>query len=354
MTADRSDTAGWLARVAAGGIDTDLLATQGGDHGWYLLQDSALAAARHATLTDDDLYLLLARLWAGEMPSIQWPARAASVMRRSATRLAARYRYETRDGFATDGALQLSRIAVITDLDLTPAALLAVLVDHWHELAAEEMPYGHGSSLLAFAVDTLLEPLTGACAYLWSVLDAPRSPAAIPEVADPEDWRDWSILSGDDWNELVGAELTRLGRPQPVPDDGDEAAALLASARAGDLATYRDVVRVAASIVRTSGWPGEPALTTQLAERAVSLALPRISDIDPGSENEQIVDAVQRELLPSDDVLISWARDPSFGRLNDGDSRTGDERLRDSAGWLTWSVSTAAVEAVAAIGAQQR
>ena len=65
----------------------------------------------------------------------------------------------------------------------------------------------------------------------------------------------------------------------------------------------------------------------------------------------ELVDLIQGQLLPRDEVLHGWVGDPSFGTLRDhaGSSRTGAEMLHAAADWLTWSIARAAVEAVAAM-----
>lgn len=356
MIHDQTDYLDWVARVTEAGVRIDLFEGQRDDYDWCVLVDSILSAAGSVLLCDEDLYPLLARLWTGQRRVAQWPPCAPGVVRRCATQLAADQTYEyTPWGSPTERSLRLAREAVIADLQLTPAVLLSELAQQWPDLATRRMPYGCGSSLLAFAEDTLLEPVTGACMYLWSVLETPstslRVSPAVDYSADLQEWTEWSILSDPDWRDVVSRELGRLGRRcDNVPADGDQTAMLLASERAADFAVHGDCSRVAASIVRTSGWPGEAALITTLAERAVNFALEHVGDVDPETDNEAIVDAVQHRLVPPADALIDWIRDPSFGRLSDGDSCTGAECLRNAAGWLTWSVSQAAVEAVSAVG----
>src|ERR1044072_7541545 len=92
------------------------------------------------------------------------------------------------------------------------------------------MPGGRGVSLLACARHVLLEPLVGACALIWSTLDASSSSTAMGEAVIS--WEEWSPIEIDDWGGVVAVELARLGRPaQDLPADGDEWAELLAAAR---------------------------------------------------------------------------------------------------------------------------
>lgn len=88
------------------------------------------------------------------------------------------------------------------------------------------------------------------------------------------------------------------------------------------------------------------------ALQAVRLALDRRRDIELESENEEIVDAVQRGVLVADSDLVGWVRDPAFATLIDpvGSARTGGELLREGAAWVTWSLAWAAVEAIRAMG----
>jgi hypothetical protein len=207
---------------------------------------------------------------------------------------------------------------------------------------------GGGCSLLAFARHVLLEPLVGAAALLWSVLD---SPPGRPECTD-QAWDDWSPVAGSDWSAVVAAELGELGRPaEDVPEDADEAAGCIASARADLIRSRGDRGAVAASIVRTSGWPGATEVIAPFAGEALDLALQRSDDVDPETDSDELVDAIQSRLVPDDGILIEWIRDPSFGTLSDrdGSSRTGVEMLQTAADWLTWNLVRAAVEVGAAI-----
>ncbi|MDQ3149805.1 MAG: hypothetical protein M3Q38_07790 [Chloroflexota bacterium] len=279
---------------------------------------------------------------------------APSVARRCATALSSRHACEIDGqwGSPTDWSVRMVRGAVIDELALSVDDLLAALAENWRELASLEMPINEGSSLLAFANEVLLQPLLGACLQLWLV---ERAPLAVGcERTDPgerDEWSEWSILSGDDWRDLVDAELIRLGHPRRAElKDGDEFAWQLADARAAHHAAQGRTAAVAASIVRTSGWPGDRALITSLAERAVDLAMPRIGDVDPDTDNDEIIEEIKAELTPSDEVLLQWLGDPSFGTLSDGCSATGEEALRDAADWLIWRVCNDAVEFVCAIG----
>lgn len=99
-------------------------------------------------------------------------------------------------------------------------------------------------------------------------------------------WDDWSPVDIDDWSGVVAHELGRLVQPvQRVPADPDAAADRLVSARAALLGSQDGAERVAASIVRTSGWPGETDIVDPIAARAVGCALGHISDIDPATDN---------------------------------------------------------------------
>jgi hypothetical protein len=124
------------------------------------------------------------------------------------------------------------------------------------------------------------------------------------------------------------AELARLGRPaQDSPADGDEWAGLLAAARSTWLGAHDGAALVAASIVRTSGWPGETDVIDPIAAHAVDRALEHVAEIDPETDNEELVHRIQGLVLPGDDVLMRWVRDTSFGTLRDhaGSARTGAE-----------------------------
>jgi hypothetical protein len=211
------------------------------------------------------------------------------------------------------------------------------------------MPLDGGCSLLGLARRVLLEPLVGACAFIWSTLDA-SSPT--PTVEAVISWDDWSPIDIDDWSAVVAAELGRLGLPaQRVPADGDGWADLLAAARSTLLGAHDGAALVAASIVRTSGWPGPTDIIDQIASHAVDRALEHVDDIDPETDNEELVDRIQRYVLPGDDVLMRWVRDTSFGTLQDhaGSAMTGAEILRAAADWLTWSIVHEAVEVAAAM-----
>jgi hypothetical protein len=339
----------WAARVAGAGVRIDLWGTDLKDHEFVLLGATILRAARRGTLSDADLYPLLVRLWNGRLPTA-WPAGAPMVARRCATALAARAACELEGATCapTDRSLKAAREAVVAELRLTPNALLSALVDHWDDVAGLEMPSGGGCSLLAFARHVLLEPLIGAVALIWSTLDS--SPGR-PECADLA-WDEWSVLAGSDWSAVVAAELVELGRPgRRVPDDADEAAGLLAYARAALIQSADDRGAVAASIVRTSGWPGGTELIAPLARQAVDVALQRHKDTDPETDNEQLIEAIQAHLMPDETIIMGWIRDPSYGTLSDhdGSSRTGVEMLHTAADWLTWSLARTATEVVQAM-----
>ena len=109
-------------------------------------------------------------------------------------------------------------------------------------------------------------------------------------------------------------------------------AGCIASARAELIRSREDRGAVAASIVRTSGWPGATEVIVPFVGEALDLALQRSEDVDPESDNDELVDAIQSR-LPDDGTLIEWIRDPSFGTLSDrgGSSRTGVEMLPTAA-----------------------
>ena len=102
-------------------------------------------------------------------------------------------------------------------------------------------------------------------------------------------------------------------------------------------------------MARTTGWPGDRAIITQLSQRALALALGHIDDmlLRAGMGGlAEIAGAVARELMPSDDVLTGWVRDPSFARLGRLSRRqdTAEGMRRDAAQWLNWTIAYAAVE----------
>lgn len=341
--------AGWMARVGDAGVRVELWDADLDDHGFELLSDTILDAVREATLSDDDLYPLLVRLWNGRLPLVDWPPHAPAIARRCATELATRAACEpeTWTHAPTDRSLKAARDVIVADLRLTPSELLSAVADHWEHLAGLQMPTSGGCSLLAFARHVLLEPVVGACALVWSTLD---SMGSNPEATGTFAWGEWSPVPGDNWSDVVSAELARLGQPpRRVPDNGDEASAMLASARAALLEAH-DTTPIAASIVRTSGWPGDASVIAPIARRAVDRAKQHIDDVDTETDNDELVDSIQRRLVPSRAILIGWARDASFGSLSDPgrSSRTGAEMLHEAADRLTWSVARAAVEVVAA------
>lgn len=224
----------------------------------------------------------------------------------------------------------------------------AALADHWEHVADLEMPAGGDCSLLAFARHVLLEPVVGACALIWSTLEATASTAGAEATIT---WDEWSPVTSGDGSGVVAVELDRLGRSaQHVPADADDAARLLASARAALLGCNDGPALVAASILQVSGWPGPTDIIVSTAAQAVDGALRRIDDVDPETDNDELVDLIQTRLMPSDQLLIGWARNASFGTLSDpaGSSRTGAEMLHDAADRLIWSLTRAAVEVAAA------
>jgi len=345
----------WVARVTEAGVRLDLWDGQFDDQEVVLLCETILRAGLESRLSDEDLYPLLVRLWSGRWPQVDWPPDAPALTRRCATKLAAKGSsvVDAMLCAPSNDSRNAAREAIVADLNLTTGALLSVLADHWEELADAEMPIDGGRTLLAFARDVLLEPIVSACAMLWSTLDsAPGSVNATATIASEE----WSPLDNDDWIDLAVSEVARLGDPVPdMPIDGEQASALLAAARARILADPGASPAVAESLVRTSGWPGATDLIDPLASRALGLALERIDDVDPQTDNDDIVDSIQLRLMPPDDNLLAWVRDPSFGTLGDhsGASRTRAKLLHEAAYWLTWSVMHDAVDAVAATRARR-
>lgn len=83
----------------------------------------------------------------------------------------------------------------------------------------------------------------------------------------------------------------------------------------------------------------------------MDLALQRHKDVDPETDNEQLIEAIQAHLMPDETIMIGWIRDPSYGTLSDhdGSSRTGVEMLHTAADWLTWSLARTATEVVQAM-----
>jgi hypothetical protein len=343
----------WSARVVDAGVRLDLFESADDDYAFALLGLTITRAVSEAALSDDDAYPLLVRYWNGTWPEVGWPQGAPAVARLCAMTLAERggCAMERALYAPTDASLQAARDAIIAELGLTQRDLLAALAEHWKQIDALEMPTGRGCSLLAFARHVLLEPLVGACALIWSTLDSSSS-SSTPAAEAVLSWDEWSPIEIDDWGGVVAAELARLGRPaQDLPADGDEWAGLLAAARSTWLGAHDGAALVAASIVRTSGWPGETDIIDPIAASAVDRALEHVDEIDPETDNEELVDRIQGLVLPGDDVLMRLVRDTSFGTLRDHavSARTGAEMLRTAADWLTWSIAHEAVEAVAAI-----
>jgi hypothetical protein len=344
----------WVARVATAGVRVGLFNTLDNDDDYLALQTSILTAARDATLSDEDLYPLLARYWIGR-PPFDWPPDAAAVARRCAVALAGRpVELELDAGRPSDRTRQLAQQAVIEDLQLTPPELLAVLADHWQQLARWQVPRAWEYSLLDIARQLLLEPVAGACIVLWSTLQpAAVTPAAGPAASGLSGWDTWSIDFDDDvqvWIQVTEAELVRLGQPAlRMADSLYEIAVLLARARAFLILERGDLELVAASIVRTTGWPGDRAIMTRLSERALELALGHVDDmlLRAGLGGlADITDAITRRLMPSEDALTEWVRDPSFARLGrlGGFVETAEEMRHDAARWLNWTLADAAVE----------
>lgn len=107
--------------------------------------------------------------------------------RRCATALAGRAacKLESFVFAPTDKSLRAARDAIITDLGLTRGDLLAALAERWEQLADLAMPTGRGCSLLAFARHVLQEPVVGACALIWSTLEAAASTAGPKRRRSP-------------------------------------------------------------------------------------------------------------------------------------------------------------------------
>lgn len=344
MTGPLAGDAGWAVRVADAGVPLELWDTDLEDHAFALLGATILRAARESRLSDADVYPLLVRYWFGRLPTVDWPPDAPALARRCASVLAKRATCEMETWMygPTSASLQAARNGIADELRLTPTKLLAALADHWEHLANQEMPIDGICTLLEFAHHVLLEPVVGACALLWSTLESPPAGLA-PEGA--VSLGAWSPVDTDGWGAVVADELDRLGkRARRVPDDGDEAAALLARVRAAELGAGGDPAQIAASIVRTSGWPGDTHLVLPLACRAVDLAREHLGALDPDTDNDEIVDTIQSGLLPLDP--IAWIRDPSFGSLRDHSrcSSTGTEMFHTAAQWLTWSLARAAAD----------
>jgi len=336
--------------MAEAGVRVDLWDGELDDYEFALLGRTILRAASESRLSDDDLYPLLVRLWAGDWPRVDWPPDAPALTRRCATRLAAKG-VSLVDAMLCapgDESLHAAREAIVADLNLTAGGLLCVLAEHWEDLAGAEMPIAGGRSLLAFARDMLLEPIVGVCAMLWATLDsAPGTVNATATIA----WIEWSPGDNHNWIDLSVNEAVRLGHPAPeMPIDGEQASALLAAAGAHMLRAPGGSAAVTESLVRTSGWPGETDLIDPLASRALDLAMAQIDGVDPNTDNDDIVDSIGARLTPPGDVLKEWVRDPSFGTLSEyvGVARTGDELLREAAGWLTSSLARGAVDVAAA------
>ncbi|MGI8803326.1 MAG: hypothetical protein ACR2KV_14365 [Solirubrobacteraceae bacterium] len=315
-----------------------------------------MGGAADSNLSDEEFYARFVRAWTGFPPALDWPCQAPAIARRCAIVLAARGPCEfiTVLRIPTGASVDVAREAVIDDLQLTPGGLLAVLADHWEQLAPLEMPLDDEPSLLGFARHVLLEPVAGGCAYMWAMLHLTSRDFLDPPTAYDAPmgaWQGWSPVWGDEWSSVVASELVRLGRPTPhLPDDADEGAMTLAAARAAVLGTRDDVAQIAASIVRTSGWPGDTTNIAPLARLAVELARRRLSDIDRQTDNHELIESIQPNLIPQKEVLLAWIRDPSFGALVDPAdcSNTGAEMLEAAVHWLTWILARAAVEVFAA------
>ena len=245
MTHPPPPDAAWVARVAHAGVRVELFDTVDHPVDYLELQTSIMTAARDATLSDEDLYPLLARYWSGR-PPFHWPPDAAAVARRCAVALAARpVELELEAGRPSDLTRQLAEEAVIEDLQLTSAELLAVLADHWQQLARRQVPSGWQYSLLDTARRLLLEPVAGACIVLWWTLEPAVTPAAGPAAPGLSGWDTWSIDFADDAHvrvRVAGAELVRLGQPAlRLVDSPHDGAVVLARARADVLCERGDL-----------------------------------------------------------------------------------------------------------------
>jgi hypothetical protein len=345
------DDSGRRARLAQAGVPTDLADGEICGSEFDLWEVAVLRAAWESTLSDEDLYPLLVQYWTGQRPTANWPPDAPALARRCATRLAIRSPcgFDTSMHAPTREALDAARDAIIDDLHLTPSGLLRAAAVHWPQLKGLEMPIDVERTLLAFARHALLEPVAGACALIWCTLDASSS-SATPD--EPIERGHWPTAHGFDEDHMVATELARLGQPeQRVPYDGDEAEALLASGRAAAMQLQNGRLLAAASIVRTSGWPGDDSLVAAIARDAVHLASEHADDVNPDSDNDALLSEIQQHLLPPPDDLIMWARDIGFATLLDpsGGARTGDEMLKAAADWLTWGLVHDAVEVVVAM-----
>lgn len=352
MTVDRSRDAGWVARVAAAGVPVELFAAIDDRDDFLELQRASLGAVSEARLSDDDAYSLVTFLWWRGWPPILWPADASAVARRCAAELSGQMPCELHPvtNRPTPESIQAARDAIVADLRLMPGDLLAAVADHWHELSGIAMPDDDSPrTLLAFAEHVLLEPLIGACFLIWLAADLPVPEAlTIPAAWSTHPWGTWTLWS--EWPAIATDELARLGYsrdgvPPRVDDELDE---LLAVARAALLREHGDTTLVAASIVRTSCWPGDRTLITSLVERAVCLALDRwpAFESDPDPDLDAVADQLQRELMPPDETLLDWIRDPSCGTLAadvDTAPRTGAEMLDIAAGWVAMELCLEAI-----------
>lgn len=336
---------GWATRVASAGVRLEMLERKLEGPEAELLAGSVLRAARSGALCDRDLYPLLVRLWTGGPPLVDWPPKAAEVARRCATALAAQHQCDLALSSWTPGqrSLQQAREAIVRDLDLVPRDLLIVISDRWPEVASSPMPCDGTQSLLAFAQHVLLEPVVGACALIWSTLQ--------PVTGDPGEWEAWSPLATGAWCHVAHTELKLLGGDGDVPDDVERADEMLASQRAVALEAGASPAFIAASIVRTGGWPGGKELAVGLAARALELAMDALADADPETHTDATAEAIVSHLIPAAGTLVRWTREPSFARLAvpQGSAQTGADMLQLAARWLAWSFTTAAVDVVVAM-----
>lgn len=190
-----------------------------------------MSAVYDRSLADDDLYPLLVRIWTGTYAAIDWPPQAPQIARRCAQALAAERPCEHGVLNApTERSVQTARDAVVADLQPTPRDLLAVLADNWRDVEHLEGPLDQQCTLLEFAAHVLIEPVAAACALMWPGLHHTRVASEARRRPEPNRW---SPVAGDDWSDVVRRELVVLRQPnQDVPEDGDDAALLLAWARA--------------------------------------------------------------------------------------------------------------------------
>ena len=346
MRAEAPQDPAWVARVKAAGVPLELIDSLGDDREYFALQRAILHAAHDALLSDEDLHPLLVRNWSGYWPAVNWLPNAPALTRRCAAILASQQicEFDRTIDLPTHDSMKAVRDVIIAELGLTPTNLLTVLADHWPQLRDLEMPDEGSCSLLSFAEDVLLRPLISACVQIWIVVDQPpphTPPASAP--GSPDAWMSWTgPQRNGEWRPAFGDELARQGHAvDHVPDDFEVADELLASARAARLKEHGDTTLIADSIVRICGWPDDTTILTPIARKAIQLALDRVLESHDDTDEEQLVDAIQRDLIPPDDTMLSWIRDPSVGRYEDdaGLARTGAEMIERAVDWITWDVA---------------